>query len=154
MSVDQPQEWIKNNVIFSQMTITACYPDYSTFLSLTYVRAYYLVYDITPLLFYDKAAVCSSIYWMIIVITPGNSFHIILKMWGCSWLSVFVWSYGMWWVTIIQVMVWIHGGALAMGSASFYDGSALAAYQNVVVVLIQYRLGMLGFLRWGYTLEQ
>ncbi len=34
-----------------------------------------------------------------------------------------------------------------MGSASTYDGSALAAYQDVVVVLIQYRLGALGFLR-------
>ena len=46
-----------------------------------------------------------------------------------------------------QVMVWIHGGGFAMGSASSYDGSALAAYQDVVVVLIQYRLGALGFLR-------
>lgn len=46
-----------------------------------------------------------------------------------------------------QVMVWIHGGGFAIGSASIYDGSALAAYQDVVVVLIQYRLGILGFLR-------
>ena len=44
-------------------------------------------------------------------------------------------------------MVWIHGGGFAMGSASMYDGSALAAYQDVVVVLIQYRLGIPGFLR-------
>ncbi|XP_076135965.1 pyrethroid hydrolase Ces2e-like isoform X2 [Alosa pseudoharengus] len=49
----------------------------------------------------------------------------------------------------LPVMVWIHGGGLAMGSASFYDGSVLAAYQNVVVVLIQYRLGMLGFFSTG-----
>ncbi|XP_062395041.1 putative inactive carboxylesterase 4 isoform X2 [Sardina pilchardus] len=49
----------------------------------------------------------------------------------------------------LPVMVWIHGGALVMGSASFYDGSALAAYQNVVVVLIQYRLGLLGFFSTG-----
>lgn len=46
-----------------------------------------------------------------------------------------------------QVMVWIHGGGFVLGSASCYDGSALAAYQDVVVVLIQYRLGVLGFLR-------
>lgn len=46
-----------------------------------------------------------------------------------------------------QVMVWIHGGGFVLGSASMYDGSALAAYQDVVVVLIQYRLGLLGFLR-------
>uniref|UniRef100_I3KBP8 Carboxylic ester hydrolase n=1 Tax=Oreochromis niloticus TaxID=8128 RepID=I3KBP8_ORENI len=49
----------------------------------------------------------------------------------------------------LPVMVWIHGGGFAMGSASFYDGSALAAYQDVVVVQIQYRLGLLGFLSTG-----
>ncbi|XP_070686336.1 cocaine esterase [Pempheris klunzingeri] len=46
----------------------------------------------------------------------------------------------------LPVMVWIHGGGFTLGSASSYDGSALAAYQDVVVVLIQYRLGFLGFL--------
>uniref|UniRef100_A0A665VPN7 Carboxylic ester hydrolase n=1 Tax=Echeneis naucrates TaxID=173247 RepID=A0A665VPN7_ECHNA len=46
----------------------------------------------------------------------------------------------------LPVMVWIHGGGFTLGSASMYDGSALAAYQDVVVVLIQYRLGFLGFL--------
>ncbi|KAM3609181.1 uncharacterized protein V6R79_010807 [Siganus canaliculatus] len=49
----------------------------------------------------------------------------------------------------LPVMVWIHGGGLVVGSASAYDGSALAAYQDVVVVLIQYRLGVLGFLGTG-----
>uniref|UniRef100_A0A3P8RFR0 Carboxylic ester hydrolase n=1 Tax=Astatotilapia calliptera TaxID=8154 RepID=A0A3P8RFR0_ASTCA len=49
----------------------------------------------------------------------------------------------------LPVMVWIHGGGFALGSASTYDGSALAAYQDVVVVLIQYRLGLLGFLSTG-----
>uniref|UniRef100_A0A3Q3XFP6 Carboxylesterase type B domain-containing protein n=1 Tax=Mola mola TaxID=94237 RepID=A0A3Q3XFP6_MOLML len=49
--------------------------------------------------------------------------------------------------TKLPVMVWIHGGGFTIGSASMYDGSALAAYQDVVVVLIQYRLGVLGFLR-------
>lgn len=49
----------------------------------------------------------------------------------------------------LPVMVWIHGGGFTVGSASVYDGSALAAYQDVVVVLIQYRLGLLGFLSTG-----
>ncbi|XP_055365742.1 carboxylesterase 1E isoform X2 [Betta splendens] len=49
----------------------------------------------------------------------------------------------------LPVMVWIHGGGFTLGSASMFDGSALAAYQDVVVVLIQYRLGILGFLSTG-----
>uniref|UniRef100_A0A8C4WGL5 Carboxylic ester hydrolase n=1 Tax=Gopherus evgoodei TaxID=1825980 RepID=A0A8C4WGL5_9SAUR len=58
-----------------------------------------------------------------------------------------------------QVMVWIHGGGLVTGAASTYDGSALSAFENVVVVTIQYRLGILGYFssgdehargNWGY----
>ena len=43
------------------------------------------------------------------------------------------------------VMVWIHGGSNTWGFASQYDGSKLAQEQNVVVVVLQYRLGPLGF---------
>lgn len=43
------------------------------------------------------------------------------------------------------VMVWFHGGGLAFGSANEYDGSVLAREQDVVVVTVGYRLGMLGF---------
>ncbi|XP_029388251.1 acylcarnitine hydrolase-like isoform X2 [Mus pahari] len=59
----------------------------------------------------------------------------------------------------LPVMVWIHGGGLVAGMASMYDGSVLAATENVVVVIIQYRLGVLGFFstgdehargNWGY----
>uniref|UniRef100_A0A8C0ZRZ8 Carboxylic ester hydrolase n=1 Tax=Castor canadensis TaxID=51338 RepID=A0A8C0ZRZ8_CASCN len=59
----------------------------------------------------------------------------------------------------LPVMVWIHGGALVIGMASLYDGSMLAAFEDVVVVIIQYRLGVLGFFstgdqhatgNWGY----
>ncbi|XP_066494105.1 fatty acyl-CoA hydrolase precursor, medium chain-like [Tiliqua scincoides] len=49
----------------------------------------------------------------------------------------------------LPVMVWIHGGALVNGGASVYDGSALSAYENVVVVAIQYRLGLAGFFSTG-----
>ncbi|XP_073515955.1 carboxylesterase 1D-like isoform X2 [Phyllobates terribilis] len=47
------------------------------------------------------------------------------------------------------VMVFIHGGALLTGGAAFYDGSALSAYEEVVLVVLQYRLGILGFLSTG-----
>jgi para-nitrobenzyl esterase len=45
------------------------------------------------------------------------------------------------------VLVWIHGGALVAGSSheAIYDGAKLAA-RGVVVVSINYRLGVLGFL--------
>ncbi|XP_048648120.1 liver carboxylesterase 1-like isoform X2 [Marmota marmota marmota] len=49
----------------------------------------------------------------------------------------------------LPVMVWIHGGGLVVGGASTYDGLALAAHENVVVVTIQYRLGIWGFFSTG-----
>uniref|UniRef100_A0A8C0EDV6 Carboxylic ester hydrolase n=1 Tax=Bubo bubo TaxID=30461 RepID=A0A8C0EDV6_BUBBB len=49
----------------------------------------------------------------------------------------------------LPVMVWIHGGNFIFGGASRYDGSALSAYENIVVVIIQYRLGLLGFFSTG-----
>jgi para-nitrobenzyl esterase len=43
------------------------------------------------------------------------------------------------------VMVWLHGGGLAFGSANEYDGTNLAVGNDVVVVTVGYRLGLLGF---------
>jgi len=47
------------------------------------------------------------------------------------------------------VMVWIHGGAFTMGSSSdaMYESDKLLKRGNIVLVSINYRLGMLGFLR-------
>jgi len=44
------------------------------------------------------------------------------------------------------VMFWIHGGAYIQGSANEYDGTALALENDVVVVIINYRLGAFGFM--------
>ncbi|XP_047384587.1 liver carboxylesterase 1-like isoform X2 [Sciurus carolinensis] len=49
----------------------------------------------------------------------------------------------------LPVMVWIHGGGLVVGGASTYDGLVLSALENVVVVTIQYRLGIWGFFSTG-----
>ncbi|CAN8019039.1 unnamed protein product, partial [Ixodes persulcatus] len=46
-----------------------------------------------------------------------------------------------------SVMVWLIGGALLTGSAA--DGAVLAAYGDVVVVTLNYRLGVFGFLYGG-----
>ena len=43
------------------------------------------------------------------------------------------------------VMVWIHGGAFTGGSASQYDARWLATKNDVVVVTVNYRLGVFGF---------
>ncbi|KAK3106894.1 hypothetical protein FSP39_002185 [Pinctada imbricata] len=48
----------------------------------------------------------------------------------------------------LSVMVWIHGGGLMIGNGNFYDGTRLAVDGNVIVVTINYRLGLLGFLRF------
>jgi para-nitrobenzyl esterase len=49
------------------------------------------------------------------------------------------------------VLVWLHGGGFSTGSGSlpWYEGSALAARGDVVVVTLNHRLGLLGFLDLG-----
>lgn len=46
----------------------------------------------------------------------------------------------------LPVYVWLHGGSNNNGSISSFDGDVLANKSNVVVVMLQYRLGPLGFL--------
>jgi len=63
---------------------------------------------------------------------------------GC--LSLNVWTPGAG-TDRRPVMVWIHGGAFITGSGStpWYDGAHFAAHHDVVVVTVNYRLGVLGF---------
>jgi para-nitrobenzyl esterase len=53
------------------------------------------------------------------------------------------------------VVVWIHGGAFIMGSGSqpLYNGGSFAARHDLVVVTINYRLGLLGLLYLGDLAE-
>ena len=53
----------------------------------------------------------------------------------------------------LPVMVWIHGGGFATGAShqALYEASALARDNGVIVVSLNYRLGILGF---GYWAEQ
>lgn len=48
----------------------------------------------------------------------------------------------------LPVIVWIHGGGYILGSAAVYDGGSLvhASNNGIVVVTIQYRLGVFGYL--------
>ena len=42
-------------------------------------------------------------------------------------------------------MFWIHGGSNIWGSGDFYDFSKLATTQQVIVITINYRLGLFGW---------
>jgi para-nitrobenzyl esterase len=46
----------------------------------------------------------------------------------------------------LPVWIWIHGGALVSGSGALYDPSILVAQNDIIVVTINYRLGVLGWL--------
>ncbi|CAG6020754.1 unnamed protein product [Menidia menidia] len=41
------------------------------------------------------------------------------------------------------VMVFIHGGSYMEGTGNMFDGSILASYGNVIVITVNYRLGVL-----------
>lgn len=47
------------------------------------------------------------------------------------------------------VMIWIHGGSYVTGSGLGYLGAPIAVYGDVIVVTINYRLGIMGFLSNG-----
>jgi para-nitrobenzyl esterase len=47
---------------------------------------------------------------------------------------------------LLPVLVWIHGGGNLDGASNAYDGSKLATRGHIVVVTINYRLGLLGFM--------
>ncbi|GAA5968834.1 hypothetical protein JCM11641_000751 [Rhodosporidiobolus odoratus] len=54
----------------------------------------------------------------------------------------------------LPVLFWIHGGSFHQGQSAGLDGAALAKSQNMVVVVVQYRLGILGWLNFDkYRLD-
>ncbi|WP_055523897.1 carboxylesterase/lipase family protein [Streptomyces graminilatus] len=68
---------------------------------------------------------------------------------GDDWLTVNVWTPGADPAARRPVLVWIYGGAYKLGSADDpnYDGGRLSREGDVVVVTLNYRVGMEGFAR-------
>ncbi len=66
----------------------------------------------------------------------------------CLWLNVFAPGFPRRDAEPRPVMVWLHGGAYCLGTAAqeIYDGRRLAESGDVVVVTVNYRVGVLGFL--------
>jgi len=66
-------------------------------------------------------------------------------------LFINVWSQGLGDTKHRPVMVWLHGGGFANGSggAAMYDGEALATKGDVVVVTVNHRLNVFGYLHLG-----
>lgn len=49
------------------------------------------------------------------------------------------------------VMVYVHGGSYTEGTGNMMDGSVLASYGNVIVITLNYRLGVLGKKTTSFT---
>ncbi|XP_059849296.1 carboxylesterase 5A-like isoform X1 [Hypanus sabinus] len=67
----------------------------------------------------------------------------------CLYLSVYTPASAAQHRSPVPVMVFIHGGAFILGKSSLFYGSALASVGNVVVVVVQYRISVAGFLSTG-----
>ncbi|KAL3846391.1 hypothetical protein ACJMK2_017388 [Sinanodonta woodiana] len=50
---------------------------------------------------------------------------------------------------LMPVMIFVHGESYEIGTGNAYDGSVLASYGGVIVVTVNYRLGVFGFLSTG-----
>ncbi|XP_078046974.1 carboxyl ester lipase-like protein Gli isoform X2 [Augochlora pura] len=67
----------------------------------------------------------------------------------CLYLNVFTPYIGSGVAQPYAVMFYIHGGEFTYGASNLFPAHMLAAFYNVVVVSINYRLGALGFLSTG-----
>ncbi|MGH8294425.1 MAG: carboxylesterase/lipase family protein [Steroidobacteraceae bacterium] len=76
---------------------------------------------------------------------PGSIYAQALRRTSEDCLSLNVWRPPQ--ASLAPVMVWVHGGSLRTGESGsgLYEGSALAR-KGVVVVTLNYRLGVLGYL--------
>lgn len=82
---------------------------------------------------------------------PNNEVKVVHRMWASSedCLNLNVWTPGLHDGKKRPVLVWLHGGGFFAGSSIeqvCYDGKSLAENGDVVVVTVNHRLNLLGFL--------
>jgi len=80
---------------------------------------------------------------------PASFFGLPSVTEDCLYLNVYAPRHRGWDWSFFEkhpVMVWIHGGSLFVGESDDYDPTRLVEREDVVVVTINYRLGVLGFL--------
>ena len=115
----------KNILLFRPIYPKRVSPNCTAQFLFSYLRTIFIKYILT------KFQITCAVYF-----TVGSE--------DCLFLNVFVpWTIKP--EEKMAVMVWIHGGAFSMGSSSGYYGGVLAAFNDVIVVSINYRLGVNGF---------
>jgi para-nitrobenzyl esterase len=80
---------------------------------------------------------------------PASFFGLPSVAEDCLYLNVYAPNHRGWGFDLFQkhpVMVFIHGGSLFVGESDDYDPTRLVEREDVMVVTINYRLGVLGFL--------
>ena len=50
---------------------------------------------------------------------------------------------------LFPVMIWIHSGEFTIGSEIIYRSEVLSSFGDVIIIMINYRLSMFGFLDSG-----
>jgi para-nitrobenzyl esterase len=71
----------------------------------------------------------------------------------CLYLNVFSPAAALRDGVLRPVLFWIHGGAYTNGSGAVYDGAPLAELGDIVVVTVNYRLGVFGFVDFASALD-
>ncbi|KAH3860668.1 acetylcholinesterase-like [Dreissena polymorpha] len=67
----------------------------------------------------------------------------------CLYLNIFIPGNGVAGNARFPVMIYIHGGSFRVGGADVYAGDVLSTFNDVIVVTINYRLDVLGFMSSG-----
>lgn len=70
----------------------------------------------------------------------------------CLYLNIYIPGNSSFSTKNYAVMVYIHGGSFVDGGAEIYDGDKLSGFHDTIIVSINYRLNVFGFLSDGITL--